>query len=61
MEVAEGQGTGIAWESLVRGGLDQVERETTRKALLDHCGQDTLAMIRLLETLWAGNCLIHSN
>jgi hypothetical protein len=51
MEVAEGQGAGIAWESLVRGGLDQAECETTRKALLDYCGQDTLAMVRLLEKL----------
>ena len=51
MEVAEGQGAGIAWESLVRGGLDQAEREKTRKALLDYCGQDTLAMVKLLERL----------
>jgi len=51
MRVAEGQGAGIAWESLVRGGLDEVEREETRKALLDYCGQDTMAMVRLLERL----------
>ena len=42
---------GLAWESLVRGGLDQTEREKTRKALLDYCGQDTLALVRLLEKL----------
>ena len=51
MRVAEGQGAGIAWELLVRGGLDQAERETTRKALLDYCGQDTLAMVRIVEKL----------
>jgi hypothetical protein len=51
MEVADGTGAGLAWESLVRGGLDQVEREKTRKALLDYCGQDTLAMVKLLEKL----------
>lgn len=51
MEVADGTEAGIAWESLVRGGLDQVEREKTQKALLDYCGQDTLALVRLLETL----------
>jgi hypothetical protein len=51
MQVAEGQDAGIAWESLVRGTLDQVEREKTRKALLEYCGQDTLALVRLLETL----------
>jgi hypothetical protein len=51
MEVAEGQGAGIAWESLVRGCLDEAEREKTQKTLLDYCGQDTLAMVRLLDQL----------
>ena len=51
MEVANGTEAGVAWESLVRGGLDQAEREKTRKALLEYCGQDTLAMVRLLEQL----------
>ncbi|MFZ0798399.1 MAG: DUF2779 domain-containing protein [Terriglobales bacterium] len=51
MAVANGQDAGLAWESLVRGGLDQSERERTRKALLDYCGKDTLALVRLLETL----------
>jgi hypothetical protein len=31
--------------------LDQAERDRIRKALLDYCGQDTLAMVRLLEKL----------
>src|ERR1039458_2858132 len=39
-----GQDAGLAWESLLRGGLDQVERHKIKKALLDYCGQDTLAM-----------------
>jgi predicted RecB family nuclease len=51
MEVADGTDAGLAWESLTRGGLDQAERDRIKKALLDYCGQDTLAMIRLLETL----------
>ena len=51
MEVANGQAAGLAWESLIRGGLDQAERERIRKALLDYCGQDTLAMVRLLDVL----------
>ena len=51
MQVADGKEAGIAWESLVRGGLDQAEREKTQKALLAYCGQDTLAMVRLLEVL----------
>ncbi len=51
MEVADGQAAGLAWESLVRGGLDQGERDRIRKALLDYCGQDTLGMVKLLEFL----------
>ena len=51
MEVADGTDAGLAWEALIRGGLDQAERDRIRKALLDYCGQDTLAMVRLLEEL----------
>jgi predicted RecB family nuclease len=51
MEVADGTEAGLAWESLIRGGLDQDERNRIRKALLDYCGQDTLAMVRLVEVL----------
>jgi predicted RecB family nuclease len=51
MEVANGQDAGIAWESLVRGRLDGSERDRIRSALLEYCGQDTLAMVRLLERL----------
>jgi predicted RecB family nuclease len=51
MEVADGQDAGLAWERLIRGSLDHAESERIRKALLDYCGQDTLAMVRLLEQL----------
>jgi hypothetical protein len=51
MEVANGQDAGLAWESLVHGALDCNERDRIRKALLDYCGRDTLAMVKLLETL----------
>jgi hypothetical protein len=51
MAVANRQDAGLAWESLVRGSLDQSERERTRKALLDYCGQDTVAMVRLVDKL----------
>ena len=51
MEVADGQDAGLAWESLVRDGLDRDERDRIRKALLDYCGQDTLGMVRLVEKL----------
>jgi predicted RecB family nuclease len=51
MEVADGTEAGLAWESLVRGSLDQAERERIEKALLAYCGQDTLALVRLVESL----------
>jgi len=52
MVVAGGQDAGLAWESLIRGGLDRDEHQRVRKALLDYCGQDTLALIKLVERLW---------
>jgi hypothetical protein len=51
MDVADGKSAGLAWESLIRGGLDEGKREKIKRALLDYCGQDTLAMVRLLEGL----------
>lgn len=51
MRVANGQEAGLAWQSLVLGGLNCDERNRIRKALLDYCGQDTLALVRLLEKL----------
>jgi predicted RecB family nuclease len=51
MPVANGQDAGQAWESLVRGGLDREERDGIRNALLDYCGQDTLALVKLLDRL----------
>jgi len=51
MEVSDGVGAGLAWESLMRNSGDQAERVRLRKALLDYCRQDTLAMVRLLEAL----------
>jgi len=51
MAVANGQDAGLAWESLLRGRLDGAERERIAKALLAYCGQDTLALVRLLEKL----------
>jgi hypothetical protein len=51
MAVANGQDAGLARESLIRGGLDRYEHERIRRALLDYCGQDTLALIKLIERL----------
>jgi hypothetical protein len=49
--VAAEQVVGLTWKSLVGGGLSDAERQQKRKALLDYCGQDTLALVRLLEVL----------
>lgn len=51
MEVSDGQAAGLAWESLVRGGLKCEEHQRIEQALRAYCGQDTLAMFRLLEKL----------
>ena len=51
MQVANGQDAGLAWERLIRGRLDQVESERIRKALLDYCRLDTLALVKLLENM----------
>jgi predicted RecB family nuclease len=51
MEVTNGQDAGLAWESLLRGTVDETERARLRKALRDYCGQDTLALASLLEAL----------
>jgi len=51
MEVADGQAAGLAWVSLLLSDCDETQRQRTRKALLDYCAQDTLAMVRLVEKL----------
>jgi predicted RecB family nuclease len=51
MVVANGEDAGLAWESLIRGGLDQIERDGVRKALLEYCRQDTLALAKLVTKL----------
>jgi hypothetical protein len=51
MEVADGQAAGLAWESLISGNCSEAERQRKKRALLDYCGQDTLALVRLIEKL----------
>jgi predicted RecB family nuclease len=51
MEVPNGQAAGLAWEKMISGKATEVERLAMRRALLAYCGQDTLALVRLLEAL----------
>ncbi|HEV2493069.1 MAG TPA: DUF2779 domain-containing protein [Terriglobia bacterium] len=51
MEVANGQAAGVAWEAINGSSCSEVERQAKRKALLAYCGQDTLALVKILETL----------
>jgi predicted RecB family nuclease len=51
MAVANGQDAGLAWESLVRGDVNGSGHDKIRRALLDYCGQDTLALVKLLSCL----------
>ena len=51
MEVPNGQAAGLAWETMIGGTTGEAERQAKRRALLDYCGQDTLALVRLLEAL----------
>jgi predicted RecB family nuclease len=57
MEVSNGLDAGLAWEMMLLTS-DQAERERMRKALLAYCGQDTLAMVRLLEKIRLGSQFI---
>ena len=51
MEVANGQSAGLAWESLVLGGLDCEECDRIWKGLLEYCRQDTLALVAIIGKL----------
>lgn len=51
MVVANGQDAGLEWESLVRGDLGREEHDRIRKALLSYCGQDTLALVKIVTML----------
>lgn len=51
MEVSDGGQAGLAWDQMIRGELDPVERQVLKKALLAYCRQDTLAMVKIVECL----------
>ncbi len=51
MEVSEGKAAGIVWESLIASDCEEAKRQRKRNALLDYCGQDTLALLKLTHKL----------
>jgi hypothetical protein len=51
MQIADGQSAGLAWVSIVRGKFEESEQDKVRKALLEHCAQDTFAMVKLIENV----------
>ncbi len=51
MEIGEGGDAQIAYLNLMSGELSEKEAEKTRAALKKYCGQDTLAMVKLLDVL----------
>jgi predicted RecB family nuclease len=55
MEVPNGQAAGQAWEAMISGNSSEADRRAKRKALLAYCGQDTLALVKLLDRLRMGD------
>lgn len=51
MTLSNGHNAGLACASLVRGNVGQAVRDRIAKALLECCGKDTLAMVRVMEML----------
>jgi hypothetical protein len=51
MEVSDGAEAGLAWEKMRSLAEESTARNETRTALLAYCGQDTFAMVRLVDIL----------
>lgn len=51
LEIAEGTTAGLAWARFIDSATSAAEKSRLRKALLEYCAQDTLALTKLLEVL----------
>lgn len=51
MTVGDGMEAGIAWKKMISAVATAEEKNRLKRVLLDYCGQDTIAMVRLVETL----------
>ena len=49
--VADGIQAGIAWAQLVDPATSPEEKDKLKRALLQYCGQDTIALARIIEEL----------
>jgi hypothetical protein len=54
LEIQEGSIASAAFAQIIAPNTAEAERERIRNALLDYCQMDTLAMVRILETLQGG-------
>jgi hypothetical protein len=53
MAIGNGAVAQLAYMDMMNGKTDRAAIEKTRQALLVYCGQDTLAMVKILEKLYA--------
>ena len=51
LEVAEGTAAGLAWAQFINPATPAEQKIHLKKALLEYCRHDTLAMVKLLEKL----------
>ena len=51
LEIGEGGAASLAYEKLLDPKVPKAEKDKIRKDLLVYCGQDTLAMVKLVEVL----------
>jgi hypothetical protein len=51
MDIADGTAAGLAFQKMIKPELPEPESKALRDALLQYCGQDTLAMVELIQTL----------
>ena len=51
LEIGEGGAASMAYVKLMKPDVSDADKKKIRKDLLDYCGQDTLAMVKLVEIL----------
>lgn len=51
MRVCDGGEAGLAWQKMLAAEPGTRERQQLRESLLEYCGQDTLAMVRVVDAL----------